>query len=211
MGNGRRAPLADQGPSSAGQQDEKLKIFKADLSSPESFNAAMEGCRRVLHVSAPMDFQDNEPEAVLTQRSVDGALGILKSCLRSKTVKRVVHTSSISAMCFKKENVEMMDESYWTDVDYVRPELNSYVSSYAISKTETEKAVYFVTIIPLIVVGPFICPKMHGSTRSALAPIFGKKDYYKLLIYVATVHIDDLARAMIFLREKGDLIVPQTQ
>ncbi|KAK8268815.1 hypothetical protein V6Z12_D11G091100 [Gossypium hirsutum] len=102
----------------------------------------MEGCRRVLHVSAPMDFQDNEPEAVLTQRSVDGALGIVKSCLRSKTVKRVVHTSSISAMCFNKENVERMDESFWTDVDYVRSELNSYVSSYAISKTETEKAVY---------------------------------------------------------------------
>ncbi|MBA0831654.1 hypothetical protein Goarm_016105, partial [Gossypium armourianum] len=174
----------------------------------ESFNAAMEGCRRVLHVSAPMDFQDNEPEAVLTQRSVDGALGIVKSCLRSKTVKRVVHTSSISAMCFNKENVERMDESYWTDVDYIRSELNSYVSSYAISKTETEKAVSevatehgldLVTIIPPIVVGPFICPKMHGN-----------KDYYSLLINVATVHIDDLARAMIFLREKGDLIVPQT-
>ncbi|KAH1080851.1 hypothetical protein J1N35_020612 [Gossypium stocksii] len=142
-----------------------------DLSSPESFNASMEGCRRVLHVSAPMDYQDNEPEAVLTQRSVDGALGILKSCLRSKTVKRMVHTSSISAMCFNKENVEMMDESYWTDADYVRSELNSYVSSYAISKTETEKAVSevatehgldLVTIIPPIVVGPFICPKMHG-------------------------------------------------
>nr|KJB41113.1 hypothetical protein B456_007G091000 [Gossypium raimondii] len=153
------------------QQDEKLKIFKADLRSPESFNAAMEGCRRVLHVSAPMDFQDNEPEAVLTQRSVDGALGIVKSCLRSKTVKRAVHTSSISAMCFNKENVERMDESFWTDVDYVRSEHNSYVSSYAISKTETEKAVSevatehgldLVTIIPPIVVGPFICPKMHG-------------------------------------------------
>ncbi|MBA0701877.1 hypothetical protein Goari_022956, partial [Gossypium aridum] len=188
--------------------DEKLKIFKADLRSPESFNAAMEGCRRVLHVSAPMDFQDNEPEAVLTQRSVDGALGIVKSCLRSKTVKRVVHTSSISAMCFNKENVERMDESYWTDVDYVRSELNSYVSSYAISKTETEKAVSevatehgldLVTIIPSIVVGPFICPKIHGN-----------KDYYSLLINVATVHIDDSARAMIFPREKGDLIVPQT-
>ncbi|MBA0877887.1 hypothetical protein Goshw_024897 [Gossypium schwendimanii] len=162
----------------------------------------------VLHVSAPMDFQDNEPEAVLTQRSVDGALGIVKSCLRPKTVKRVVHTSSISAMCFNKENVERMDESYWTDVDYVRSELNSYVSSYAISKTETEKAVSevatehgldLVTIIPPIVVGPFICPKMHGN-----------KDYYSLLINVATVHIDDLARAMIFPREKGDFIVPQT-
>ncbi|KAG8477367.1 hypothetical protein CXB51_030314 [Gossypium anomalum] len=153
-----------------------------DLSSPESFNAAMEGCRRVLHVSAPMDFQDNEPEAVLTQRSVDGALGILKSCLRSKTVKRVVHTSSISAMCFNKENVEMMDESYWTDVDYVRSELNSYSS----------------------------VPSFVQRCTVALAPIFGNKDYYSLLINVATVHIDDLASAMIFLREKGDLIVPQT-
>ncbi|PPD85597.1 hypothetical protein GOBAR_DD17453 [Gossypium barbadense] len=173
LGNGRRASLeglATLGPGR--QQDEKLKIFKADLRSPESFNAAMEGCRRVLHVSAPMDFQDNEPEAVLTQRSVDGALGIVKSCLRSKTVKRVVHTSSISAMCFNKENVERMDESFWTDVDYVRSELNSYVSSYAISKTETEKAVSevatehgldLVAIIPPIVVGPFICPKMHAN------------------------------------------------
>ncbi|KAH1080852.1 hypothetical protein J1N35_020613 [Gossypium stocksii] len=36
------------------------------------------------------------------------------------------------------------------------------------------------------------------------------KDYYSLLINVATVHIDDLARAMVFPREKGDFIVPQT-
>lgn len=39
----------------------------------------------------------------------------------------------------------------------------------------------------------------------------GNKDYYSLLINVAMVHIEGLARAMVFLREKGDLIVPQTQ
>ena len=117
----------------------------------------------------------------MTQNAINGSLGILKSCLRSKTVKRVVYTSSIAAVYFNGKNVEMMDESYWTDVDYVR-ELKSYVSSYAISKTLTEKAVVefaaehgldLVTVIPPMVVGPFICPKMQGSVRAALAPILG--------------------------------------
>ena len=117
----------------------------------------------------------------MTQNAINGSLGILKSCLRSKTVKRVVYTSSIAAVYFNGKNVEMMDESYWTDVDYVR-ELKSYVSSYAISKTLTEKAVVefaaehgldLVTVIPPMVVGPFICPKMQGLVISALAPILG--------------------------------------
>ncbi|XWS32329.1 hypothetical protein CRYUN_Cryun23aG0150300 [Craigia yunnanensis] len=189
--------------------DEKLKIFTADLNSPESFDAAIEGCNGVLHVAATVDFPSKEPEAVVTQRSIDGSLGILKSCLRSKTVKRVVYTSSIGAVYFNNKNVDMMDESYWTDVDYAR-EVNSLVSSYAVSKTLTEKAVVefaaehgldLVTVIPPMVVGPFICPKMQGSVISALAPILGIKDRYSLLLNVAMVHTDDLSRALIFLLE----------
>ncbi|XWS45929.1 hypothetical protein CRYUN_Cryun14cG0021600 [Craigia yunnanensis] len=190
--------------------DEKLKIFTADLSVPESFHAAIEGCKGVLHVAAPMDFQDNEPEAVVTKRAIDGALGILKACLGSKTLKKVVFTSSIASVYFNKKNVDMMDESFWTDVDYVRSELDSYVRSYAISKTLTEKAVVefatehgldLVTVIPPMVLGPFICPKMQGSVRAALAPVLGSKDDYSLLLNVAMVHIDDLSRALIFLLE----------
>ncbi|XWS77210.1 hypothetical protein CRYUN_Cryun01aG0242100 [Craigia yunnanensis] len=189
--------------------DEKLKIFTADLCCPESFDAAIEGCTGVLHIAAPVDFPENEPEAVVIQNAIDGSLGILKSCLRSKTVKRVVYTSSIAAVYFNSKNEDMMDESYWTDVDYVR-ELKSYVSSYAISKTLTEKAVVdfaaehgldLVTVIPPMVVGPFICPKMQGSVRAALAPILGNRNDYSFLINAAMVHIDDLSRALIFLLE----------
>ncbi|XVF22715.1 hypothetical protein REPUB_Repub12eG0194800 [Reevesia pubescens] len=191
--------------------DEKLKIFTADLDHPESFDVAIEGCKGVLHVAAPVDFQDSEPEAVMTRRSIDGSLGILKSCLRSKTVKRVVFTSSIAAVYFNKKNVDVdvMDESYWTDVDYVRG-LDSILSSYTISKTLTEKAVVkfaeehgldLVTVIPPMVLGPFICPKIHGSVRTALSPILGAKDAYSMLINVGLVHIDDLSRALIFLLE----------
>ncbi|KAK6239993.1 hypothetical protein QUC31_005462 [Theobroma cacao] len=138
--------------------DERLKIFRADLSDPETFGAAIEGCKGVLHVASPMDFQDNEPEAVVTKRAIDGALGILKTCLRSKTVKRVVFTS-------------------------------------------TEHGLDLLTVIPPLVVGPFVCPKLTGSVRAALAPILGNKDDYSLLLNTAIVRVDDLSRAFIFLLE----------
>ncbi|MBA0818536.1 hypothetical protein Gohar_022066 [Gossypium harknessii] len=158
-----------------------------------------------------MDFQDNEPEAVVTQRSIDGTLGILKTCLRSNTVKKVVYTSSITAVYFNKiKNVEIMDESYWSDVDYIRSEVKSNLSSYAITKTLTEKAVLefaaqhgldLVSIIPPMVLGPFICPKMHVPVRTALSPILGSRKNNNLLLNLAMVHMDDLARAFIFLLE----------
>ncbi|XVE62487.1 hypothetical protein DITRI_Ditri06bG0121900 [Diplodiscus trichospermus] len=97
--------------------DKKLEIFIADLSVLKNFEAAIDGCKGVLQVAAPMDFKENEPEAVVTKRAIDGALGILKACLGS--VKRVVFTSSIAEVYFNKKNVDMMDESYWTDVDYM--------------------------------------------------------------------------------------------
>ncbi|XP_039036933.1 vestitone reductase-like [Hibiscus syriacus] len=192
--------------------DKKLRIFTADLDYPESFDAAIDGCKGVLHVASPLDFQENEPEAVVTQRSINGALGILKACSRSKSVKKVVYTSSIAAVYFNKESVEMMDESYWTDVEYVRSEVKSVVSSYSITKTLKEKAVLefatrheldLVSVIPPMVFGPFICPKMQGSVHTALSPILVIRsgNDYSLLMNVSMVHTDDLSRALIFLLE----------
>ncbi|KAB2628420.1 vestitone reductase-like [Pyrus ussuriensis x Pyrus communis] len=189
---------------------ERLKIFTADLSNPDSFNAAVEGCIGVFHVATPVDFQDQEPEQVVTKRSIDGALGILKACLNAKTVKRVVYTSSASAVVFGSGNdVEEVDESFWSDVDYIKANI-SYGGSYMISKTLTEKAVLefsekygldVVTVIPSFVVGPFICPKLPGSVHSALALVFGNLDKLSFHINTPMVHVDDVARAHIFLFE----------
>jgi hypothetical protein len=163
---------------------EKLQIFNADLSDPESFNAPIEGCTGVFHVATPLDLKDREPEEIVTKRAISGALGILQACLNSKTVKRVVYTSSASAVVLNGEEADEMDESFWSDVDFVKALklFGTGSGSYMISKTLTEKAVLefgekhgldVVTIIPSFVVGPFICPKLPGSVRSALAMVFG--------------------------------------
>ncbi|KAL4310421.1 hypothetical protein GQ457_01G055770 [Hibiscus cannabinus] len=152
--------------------DEKLKIFSADLSDPDSFDAAIEGSKGVFHVASPVDFENKEPEKIVTERVVGGTLGILKACIKAKTVKRVVYTSSASAVVFNGQESDMMDESFWSDLGFVREKVTPNYVSYIISKTLTEKAALefgaqhgldVVTVIPSLVFGPFICPSLPAS------------------------------------------------
>ncbi|PKI67109.1 hypothetical protein CRG98_012530 [Punica granatum] len=186
---------------------EKLQIFTADLSDPESFSEAIEGCTGVFHVATPLDFR--EPEQVMTQRALDGTLGILKASLKSKTVKRVIYTSSAYALCVNTTGAATMDESYWSDVEYIRAAKLNY-GSYMISKTLSEKAALefgesngldVVTIVPPFVTGPFVCDKLPDSVRISMAMIFGNQDDYPYLGHTCIVHVDDLASAHIFLFE----------
>lgn len=39
-----------------------LKIFKADLTDPESFDAPIAGCDLVFHVATPVNFASEDPE-----------------------------------------------------------------------------------------------------------------------------------------------------
>ncbi|KAI3428981.1 Epimerase domain-containing protein, partial [Psidium guajava] len=90
---------------------ERLQILTADLENPESFSPAIQDCVGVFHAAALLDFKDKELEPVIAKKSIDGALGILRACLNSKTVKRVVYTSSTTAVQFNGSNVEdILDE-----------------------------------------------------------------------------------------------------
>ncbi|XP_054784734.1 vestitone reductase-like [Prosopis cineraria] len=186
----------------------RLQILKADLREPESFKEAIEGCVGVFHVATPVDFEEKEPEEIVTKISIDGALGILKACLASKTVKRVVYTSSSAAVSYVGKEDEVKYETLWSDVHLLRT-LKPFGWSYAVSKTLTEKAVLefgqqngldVVTVIPPDVAGRFLCPKLPSSVRSTLYFFLDKKHPFRYL-QRPMVHVDDVARAHIFLLE----------
>lgn len=189
---------------------EKLQIFNADLDDPDSFNEAIEGCMGVFHLAFPLDFADREPEEVITKRAVDGTLGVLRACVNAKTVKRVVCASSQATVIYSGDGDEkVVDESSWTNIDYYRS-LNRFGTSYLVAKNKTERAALdfaeqygldLVFLIPPLIVGPFICPRIPESVRWSLSLIFGEKRLYHLLIKLNVVHTDDVARAYIFLLE----------
>ncbi|KAF3440694.1 hypothetical protein FNV43_RR18979 [Rhamnella rubrinervis] len=130
------------------QEHQKGSKSSVQISTTQKAEAAIEGCTGVFHVATPVDFEGKEPVEIVTKRSIDGALGILKACLNSKTVKRVVYTSSMSTVQFPS-NMEDIDE--------------------AVLEFSEKNGLEVVTLIPSFVVGPFICPKFPGSVRTTLA------------------------------------------
>ncbi|KAK4414688.1 Vestitone reductase [Sesamum alatum] len=189
---------------------ERLQVFPADLENPDSFEAAIEGCIGVFHLAHPIDFQGKETEEMITNKSIRATLGILEACLKAKTVKRVVYTSSAFTVMFNNEGPDIVvDENSWTDVDYVR-NANYFGASYSISKTLTERAALefaekhsldLVSVIPTWINGPFICPSIPGSVTGSLAMILGKENQVQYFKSNPFVHIDDVASAHIFLFE----------
>ncbi|KAL8062501.1 hypothetical protein ABFX02_02G151600 [Erythranthe guttata] len=194
---------------------ERLQIFNADLDKPETFAAAIEGCAGVFHMAHPLDFEEREPEDVKIKRVTTALKGILQACADSKTVRRVVYTSSISAVPFSAAAFAaaaaggLIDESYWTDVELVRS-LKAFGGPYIVTKTITERAAIdiagelgldLVCVIPTWTTGPFICPHFPDSVYVAMALILGDKEHYKHLKDTSLVHIDDVARAHIHVME----------
>ncbi|KAG8391658.1 hypothetical protein BUALT_Bualt01G0210200 [Buddleja alternifolia] len=190
---------------------ERLNIFNADLDKPETFAPAIEDCVGVFHTAHPLDFADKETEEVKIKRATTGLQGILQACVDSKTVKRVVYTTSISAFAFSttKADSDLIDESCWTDVELIRS-VGAFGGSYIVAKTITEKAAIdfaekngldLVTVGPTWATGPFICPHLPDSVYVAMALIFGDKAHYEHLKSTSLIHVDDVARAHIHLFE----------
>ena len=60
----------------------------------------------------------------MIKTAVNGTLNVLRACTKSKTVKRVIVTSSTAAVAIDeskaKEQHQYIDETCWTDVDLMR-------------------------------------------------------------------------------------------
>lgn len=99
-----------------------VRIFEADILDYDAVSRAIQGCHGVFHVASPCTLDDpRDPQAELVDPAVKGTLNILEAS-KEHGVKRVVLTSSISAMVPNPgwDPRLVVDESSWTDLDYCR-------------------------------------------------------------------------------------------
>nr|BAJ08043.1 dihydroflavonol 4-reductase [Cyclamen graecum] len=186
-----------------------LTLWKADLTEEGSFDEAIQGCSGVFHVATPMDFESQDPEKEVIKPTIDGVLSIIKSCAKAKTVKKLVFTSSAGTVNVQATQKSVYDESDWSDLDFiVAKKMTAWM--YFVSKTLAELAaveaakennINFISIIPTLVVGPFIMPTFPPSLITALSPITGNEAHYSIIKQGQFVHLDDLCEAHIFLYE----------
>ncbi|CAN1283898.1 Bifunctional dihydroflavonol 4-reductase/flavanone 4-reductase [Linum perenne] len=158
-----------------------LTLWKADLSVLGSFDDAIDGCDGVFHVATPMDFESSDPENEVIKPTVEGILDIMRASAKAKTVKRVVFTSSAGTVDVEEHHKPVYDENDWSDLDFVRRvKMTGWM--YFVSKSLAEKEAWkyakennidFISIIPTLVLGPFITPSMPPSLITTLSLFTG--------------------------------------
>ncbi|EOA34485.1 hypothetical protein CARUB_v10022026mg [Capsella rubella] len=197
----------------------ELKIFKADLTDEESFDSSISGCEYIFHVATPINFKSDDPEKDMIKPAIQGVINVLKSCLKSKSIKRVIYTSSAAAVSINNLSGPglVMNEKNWTDIEFLTKE-KPFNWGYPISKMLAEKTAWefakehnidLVTVIPALIAGNSLLYDPPSSLALSMSLITGKemhltglKEMQKLSGSISFVHVDDLARAHLFLAEK---------
>ncbi|KAG2450525.1 hypothetical protein HYH02_005026 [Chlamydomonas schloesseri] len=169
--------------------EQRLKFFKADLTQAGSFDAAMQGCDYVIHMAAPVTLTKVKPgegKSKLIDPMLAGVDNVLDAVNRTPSVKRVVMTSSISAICTTAaDKPKPADGSplLYTEADWNTTATETFLP-YARGKTLSEKRAWelagqqsrwdLVTVCPSVVMGPTVlkCDSSEsiGAVRDILWP-----------------------------------------
>ncbi|CAI0420734.1 unnamed protein product [Linum tenue] len=150
--------------------NERLQLYKADLTAEGSFDSAVDGCQAVFHTASPVLFQTSNPQADLIDPAVKGTLNVLKSCAKMPSVKRVVLTSSMASVVCNRKPLSagvVIDETWhW----YM---LSKTLAEEAAWKFANENGIDLVAVNPGFVIGPFLQPSVNFTVEEVLRLING--------------------------------------
>lgn len=149
--------------------NDRLEFVQADLLKDTGWDAAVRGCKYVLHVASPIPpaIPKNEDDLIIPAR--EGTLRVLRAAADGG-VKRVVLTSSVASI-FEGYGPESrtFDENDWSN-------LGGKIGAYPKSKTLAERAAWgfiknldaahpleLAVINPGFVIGPYLNPDLSTS------------------------------------------------
>ncbi|XP_078148388.1 phenylacetaldehyde reductase-like [Carex rostrata] len=186
---------------------ERLQLFKADLLEEGSFDNVIAGCVGVFHTASPCFYNATDFQAELIDPAVKGTLNVLRSCAKASSVKRVVMTSSMTAVVFNGRALSpdvVVDETWFSDPDFcVRNKLWYHLSKTlaeeAAWKFSKENGIELVTINPGIVIGPLLQPTLNLSSSCIYNLINGSTTFPNSSF--RWIHVKDVAMAHILAYE----------
>ncbi len=156
----------------------KLKLFKADLLEPGSFDEPMLGCELVMHTASPFFIQGvKNPEEELVKPAKEGTRNVLESAKKNSTVKRIVLTSSVAAIYGDNADIASTSNSIFTEKDWNVTSSAGH-QPYPYSKTIAEQEAWSIakeqdqwdllTINPGWVLGPSVSKRSDSTSISTI-------------------------------------------
>mmetsp|Transcript_868 Transcript_868/g.1495 ORF Transcript_868/g.1495 Transcript_868/m.1495 type:complete len:355 (-) Transcript_868:3-1067(-) len=184
---------------------ERLKMFSGcDLTKKGSFDAAIEGCKIVIHTASPFFMNhDDSGRAKLVEPALEGTRTVLEACA-AKGVERVVLTSSTAAVYMAygtKPLEEAFSEEDWSDADVLEEKKNFYCLSKVLAErlawelAAKDDCPFKLSVMnPCLIFGPMLPGQTHLNT--SCNTIIGYFSAPKIKQQsIAVVDVRDVARA----------------
>lgn len=128
---------------------DRLELVEADLLAPDAvWDAAVAGCRYILHVASPFPAAQPSDENELIKPAVEGTLAVLKAAARwnakAAEAERIIHVVVTSSVASISNGWGTDGENrVWTDDDWSKIDNPSDpIAAYPKSKTLAEKAAW---------------------------------------------------------------------
>ncbi|CAL5070252.1 unnamed protein product [Urochloa decumbens] len=197
-----------------------LTVLRADLDEEGSFDEAIAGCDYAFLVAAPVNLAAEDQEKELIEPAVRGTLNVMRSCVKARTVKRVVLTSSAAGVYIRPElqgDGHVLGEESWSNVEYLaanKPPTWGYCVSKVLLEHEAsrfaeEHGISLVTLCPVLTVGAAPATRVRTSVIDSISLLSGDekglgvlKGIEKTSGSVQLVHVGDLCRAELFVAEQ---------
>ena len=153
-----------------------VEIYGADLLEEGSFHEAVRGCDVVMHAASAVFLTAKDPQKEIVDVAVKGTENVLSAVQDAGTVRRVILTSSVSAVLDDARPPDhLFTEADWNDSATLKTE------PYPLSKVRGERrarelceaqsasegAWDLVAINPTMVMGP-VLTKVHCRTSPSL-------------------------------------------
>ncbi|XP_057780325.1 protein BRI1-5 ENHANCED 1-like [Salvia miltiorrhiza] len=197
----------------------RLKLFEGDIYNPTEFAAAIHGCEFVFHVATPLQHDGGQYKST-SEAAVAAVKIIAESCLKSKTVKKLIYTASVVAASPSKSDAsgyeDTMDESCWTPLDLSYEMFSDYINSKTLAEKEILSynglGIEVVSLACGLVGGETIQSFLSVSMSTLISQALSDGTFYKGLraledldSKVPIAHIQDVIDAHIFAMENSDM------
>lgn len=189
----------------AEESEGTIEFFKADLLKDGSYEKAMADCNVVFHTASPFKSRVKDPQKDLVDPALKGTENVLNSVKKTKSVKRVVLTSSVAAIYGVPEDIEkapneILTEEVWNTSSSLE------VTPYNYSKTLAEKAAWkiakgqkswdMVAINPALVFGPGTAKTQTSESFNVIkAMVGGRMAEGAPNVRIGAVDVRDVAEA----------------